>query len=340
MPRLPICTGALDVACTAALPCRLTFTIRLNHSFVAFAQNVCTLRGHQKPPLHSRHDGSGNEASSSHVRTRASSQLSTRAVYMLQGHRLTSPGGLLSRRYEKSISMKLAMRSELLKPLDLRRGEEVDGRARKLQERTLPKTRSFAYVSSHVPKADGIKRSRSVEPWRVIASEPIDNFVERQRSASAMEGTGNFGQRVNSWLPPIVRNRISTSGMQAVREGLAAERDKPRVRIDPETKQLVSRRDETAQELPDEMATIRDASASEHAQHSGGEPSRARKMMKAAITKSYKERLRRYGEEWHKADKTAPRPLGDGPSLAEVAVQAMRKYAKEQQLEYTVLGEL
>ena len=236
--------------------------------------------------------------------------------------------------------MKLALRSELLKPLDLRRGEDIDGRARKRQPRTMPKSRAFAYVSSHVPEKDGMKRSRSVEPWRVIASEPIDNFVERQRSASAMEGTGNFGKRVNSWLPPIVRNRVSTDDMEAVRGGIAAERDKPRVRIDPETKQMVSRREQTAQELPDEMATMRDPSASEHAQRHGGEPSRARKMMKKAITKSYKERLRRYGEEWHKSDKTAPRPLGDGPSMAEVAVQAMRKHAKEQQLDYTVLGEL
>jgi hypothetical protein len=233
--------------------------------------------------------------------------------------------------------VKLALRSELLKSLDLRRGDEVDGRARKRQQRTLPNTRTFAYVSSHVPEADGIKRSRSVEPWRVIASEPIDNYVERQRSASAMEGTGNFGKRVNSWLPPLVRNRISTNDMEAVRERLAAERDKPRVRIDPETKQMVSRRNQTAQELPDEMATMRDPSAGEH---KGAEPSRARKMIKQAITKSYKERLRRYGEEWHKADNAAPRPLGNGSSIAEVAVNAMRKHAKEQQLVYKVLGEL
>ena len=240
-------------------------------------------------------------------------------------------------RYEKAISVKLALRSELLKPLDLRRGEDVDGRARKRQQRTLPKSRTFAYVSSHVPEPDGVKRSRSVEPWRVIASEPIDNFVELHRSASAMEGVGDFGRRVNSWLPPIVRNRVSVENMDAVRAGVEAERSKPRVRIDPETKQMISRREQTEQELPDEMATMRDPSASEHAQ---AEPSKARKMLKQAITKSYKERLRRYGEEWHKADRAAPKPLGDGPSVADVAVNAMRKHAKDQQLEYTVLGEL
>lgn len=241
-------------------------------------------------------------------------------------------------RYEKGISVKLALRSELLKPLDLRRGDNVTGRARERPQ--LPKTRTFAYVSSHVPKIDGLKRSRSVEPWRVIASEPIDNFSELQRSASAMEGKGNFGKRVNSWLPPIVRNRVSTDDMVAVRAGIAAERIKPRMRVDPETKQMISLREEAAHELPDEMATIRDKSASEYAHHGSNEPSRARKMMKKAMTKSYKERLRRYGEEWHKADKVAPRPLGNGLSIAEVAVNAMRKHAKEQQLEYKVLGEL
>ena len=241
--------------------------------------------------------------------------------------------------YEKAISCKLALRSELLKPLDLRKGEDVDSSARKRQQQTLPKTRSYAYVSSHVPEpADAeLRRSRSVEPWRVIPSEPIDDYAERHRSASAMEGVGHYGTRVNSWLPPIVRNRVSTDSMEAVRQGLAADRAKPRVRIDPETKQIISRRDQTAQELPDEMTTMRDPSSSEYANQG---PSKARKMLKAAIGKSYKERLRRYDECWAKSNKSAPKPLGNGPSVADVAVKAMRKHAHKEKLHYRVLGEI
>ena len=210
--------------------------------------------------------------------------------------------------YERPISLKLALRSEMLRPLDLRREDEKLGAKQALRrqqkQRTQSVSQTFAYVSSHVPSA-GEKRSRSVEPWRVIPSAPIEGFDTR--AASAMEA----GQRTNtnSWLPPIVRSRVQGEQMDAVRASLKTERDKPRMRIDPETKQMVSRRDATAQELPDEMATMKDVSKSEHA---GSDPSRARKMMKQALSKSYKERLRRYGTEWHKADNKKPRELGNG----------------------------
>ena len=241
--------------------------------------------------------------------------------------------------YEKAISVKLALRSELLRPLDLRKGEGVASSARKRQQQTLPKTRNYAYVSSHAPApADAeLRRSRSVEPWRVIPSEPIDNFAERHRSASVMEGVGHYGARVNSWLPPIVRNRVSTDSMEAVREGLAKDRLQPRVRIDPETKQMISRRDQGANELPDEMATMRDPSSGDYADQ---RPSKTRKMLKKAINTSCKERLRRYDECWSKSNKSAPKPIGNGPSMGDVAVQAMRKHAHKEKLQYHVLGEI
>ena len=84
--------------------------------------------------------------------------------------------------------------------------------------------------------------------------------------------------------------------MDAVRKSIQAQRQKPGQRIDPETGVIVSRDDDAYAAIPDEMATIKDSSVNP----SEGKPSVARKLRKEAIDKSYKERLRRYGKEWHK----------------------------------------
>ena len=60
--------------------------------------------------------------------SRALAQLA--CTHVVQDHSVECiPYHLPLHRYEKAISMKLALRSELLKPLDLRRGEDIDGRA-------------------------------------------------------------------------------------------------------------------------------------------------------------------------------------------------------------------